>query len=248
MLRDCLGWRFDDNRFPRPGKAVVKHHRLGLILPRMVVLVRDPRDTLVSFFHHNRDTFTGDAFNHGAVRLYGKALFEGLTDDPGAMIRRFVEVAETRPVSPAFTWRAFYQAALDRGGHIVRYEDLRTDPAAVLGDLFEALAIPVEPGRIAEVTRQHDIGHILAAREKADRGKGRTGDSKTGDGKTGDGKTGDGKTGDSRTGDDKTGDGKAGHHFIRRGKIGGYQDELDTETIALIERNNAALMQRLGYA
>lgn len=206
MLRDCLEWRFDDNTYPMPGKAVVKHHRLNFKMPRTVTVVRDPRDVAVSQFHHCHDTFHADGFNKHIVKLYREKVFTpGAT--PAEDLAAFVEVTMREPISPSYSWGQFYSSVDLDSAILVRYEDLRSDPAAALSRLFDALNLPVEAAQIEKVVGAHDITKILAKRKDKD-----------------------------------------ANHFIRKGKVGGWQDDLTPESVKQIEQDAGAFLARFGYA
>lgn len=206
MLRDCLEWRFDDNTYPMPGKAIVKHHRLNFAMPRTVTVVRDPRDVAVSQFHHCRDTFHADGFNQYIVKLYREKVFTpGAT--PAEDLAAFVKVSMQQPISPSYTWGQFYGAVNFDAALMVRYEDLRRDPMAELSRLFAALDLDVSQAQIEKVVGAHDITKILKDRTDKD-----------------------------------------ANHFIRKGKVGGWQDDLDPASVALVEQDAGAFMARFGYA
>ena len=163
MLRDCLDWRLDDNAYPLPGKAVVKHHRIRFPHLPTVTVVRDPRDVAVSYYHHCRRVFAADGFNRNIVALMRERVFDGCST-PEEELAAFVEMMVEKPISPAFTWGDFYRSGHRRETVLVRYEDMRSDPAATLTRIFENVGQTVDAQKIAAVVDSHDISKILQQR------------------------------------------------------------------------------------
>lgn len=172
MLRDVTGWRFDDNVIPRPGKSIVKYHRMPLNVERQIAIVRDPRDVFVSLYFHSRAVFQDDPFNSAIVDATRSVLDEH--KDESSQIAAFVDRLLSDPIYPRFAWHEFYQYHLDRGTPVFRYEDFREDPENALVKLLGEVGIKVAPERLSEVVEQHSIDKILARREaeNSDGGKG----------------------------------------------------------------------------
>lgn len=163
MIRDVTGFRFDDNAIPKPGKSVVKFHRLPLNVKRQAVVVRDPRDVFVSFYFHCKAVFQDDPFNGQIVARLNEEVFSRYDDEP-SQVRAFVDRLIDDPIYPRFTWHAFYEHYLARGVPVFRYEDFRSDPAATMARLLKALDVAIAPGVIEKVVEDHAIEKILAAR------------------------------------------------------------------------------------
>ena len=165
MLRDCVGWRFDDNAYPWFGPSVIKHHRRAFTAAPAVTMVRDPRDVAVSYYYHCRQVFDGDDFNRHSVRLI-EPVFRGKSTR-SEELDAFVEMLTGAPISPAFTWGEFYSHR-DRDGTVwVRYEDLRRDTQSELSRILRELGIDHDPGSVAAVAESHDIDRIRARRTQS---------------------------------------------------------------------------------
>lgn len=163
MIRDVTGFRFDDNAIPRPGRSVVKYHRLPLAVKRQAVVVRDPRDVFVSFYFHCKAIFQDDPFNGQIVAMVEAEVFSRHADEP-SRIAAFVDRLIDKPIYPRFTWHAFYDHYLAQGVPVFRYEDFRSDPAATLDRLLKAMDVAVPASVIDKVAEDHAIDKILAAR------------------------------------------------------------------------------------
>lgn len=164
MLSECLDWRFDDNAYPLPGKAVIKHHRLNFTPKPTVTVIRDPRDVAVSYYHHCRRPFSGDGFNRNSVALMEERIFSKHDDEAGEL-HAFVEAMTTDPITPRFTWGDFYRRNDLSTAIVVRYEDMRADTAASLTRVFQELEMDVPQERIKVVAESHNIEKILEKRE-----------------------------------------------------------------------------------
>lgn len=163
MLADALGSRFDDNRFPRCGPSVIKLHRAEFAKGKRIVIIRDPYDVAVSFFHHHREIYADNGFNTGAVALAQKRIFRPDMSEAQAL-DAFVNHIVKTPITPRLTWGEFYRQCSAREDIILRYEDLRVDAASLLAVAFERLSIPVERAALIKADKANDINAILEKR------------------------------------------------------------------------------------
>ncbi|MFT6606248.1 MAG: hypothetical protein ACJA2X_001451 [Halocynthiibacter sp.] len=163
MLAQALHWRFDDNRYPRFGPSVIKLHRAKFARGKRIVIIRDPRDVAVSYFHHHREIYADNGFNTRAVALGKSHIFRPEMNEDEAL-DAFVTHTIQSPISPPLTWGAFYQKCRARGDHILRYEDLRSDPVTPLERALDKLEISVERSRLAAAEKAHDIETVLTKR------------------------------------------------------------------------------------
>lgn len=168
MLSDVLDRRFDDNRYPRPGSAIMKHHRASFDLTPTITVIRDPRDVAISYFHHMLEAFTDDPFNKHGVRIMQNEIYDGASADAGNddQLAVFIEKLTTSPVSPAFTWGEFYRPQAKQDNPILRYEDMRTDPLESIGGVLDAVGAEYSKARLQEVIDANNIEKILAKRKK----------------------------------------------------------------------------------
>ena len=165
MLRDVTGWRFDDNTMPLPGPAVVKYPRLPLSVRPLALIVRDPRDVLVSLFHHSRAVFEDDPFNSTLVHAWREVFLRH--DCESEQLDAFVERQLTDPVYPRFAWSEFYEHFLSCGTPIFRYEDFRANTAATLSSLLSGLGVKASAEAVERISEAHSIDKILAKRAES---------------------------------------------------------------------------------
>lgn len=168
MLSEVLDRRFDDNRYPKFGTAVMKHHRLSFGLTPTITVIRDPRDVVVSYFHHMLKSFSDDPFNKHGVRIMQNEIYDGQSAEPsnGDHLAIFIERLILSPVSPAFTWGEFYRHQAKHDNHILRYEDMRTDPLTNIGLVLRAVGADYSEARLQQVIDAHNIDKILAKRQQ----------------------------------------------------------------------------------
>lgn len=205
MLSETLGYRFDDNTYRKLGPSITKSHFAGPIGPSTVLVIRDPRDVAVSFFHHMKAVFTDDPFNSKSVTYFANNVFkEDATERENLQL--FVKSLYEAPKYPPNTWSDFYEKALPGAVTVVKYEDLRAKTAETLTHVLTKLDIDPSEHPVDEVAGNHDIEKILKAR------------------------------GDNN---------KA--HFIRKGKVGNWAEELDADTVKMIENASRDLMKKFDY-
>jgi len=205
MLSDSLGYRFDDNVYRKFGPSITKNHFAGAIGPKTILVIRDPRDVAVSYFHHVKATFADDPFNTKSVRYYAENVLKDSASER-ENLQLFARSLYEQPKYPPCTWNAFYTQTLETAVKVVKYEDLRTKTADTLTEVLTALDMNPADYPIDEVADSHDITKIL-----------------------------------------KTRDDPSKPHFIRKGKVGNWAEELEPEIVDLINTHNGDLMRRFGY-
>ncbi|QIN77683.1 hypothetical protein GBA65_03215 [Rubrobacter marinus] len=152
MLEKALGVPFPRNRLPVFRSSIMQGHYLS---PRgmknVLVVWRDGRDIMVSWYHHC--LFANERQNAPLVAETRRDLrFEDYGDVQGNL-PAFLEYAFTRQRRPHFTWPDFVHQWHDRRGVVhTSYEALRRDPAGELVRISRELAgRDLDPGRAAEI-------------------------------------------------------------------------------------------------
>lgn len=129
-----------------PSPRILKSHeyfdpRYGTVL----YVVRDPRDVLVSYFHHQRKT--GQLTDDEPVEAFAEAFLDGTVDDYGTWQENVVSWTCVRRGDPGFK--------------MVRYEELRADPIRVTSEMAEFLGLNASRAAIARA-----VGDSTFARMK----------------------------------------------------------------------------------
>jgi hypothetical protein len=153
MLCRALDVPFPRNRLPLLRTSIMHGHYLSpLGIKNAVVVWRDGRDVMVSWYHQQ---LIPHEWNERQVRRSRKELPLGDYGDVYGNLPAFIDYAFTKPHSPRFSWADFVRRWHGRKGAIhVRYEDLREDTTGelrriVLGLTGERLS-PEEATAIAE--------------------------------------------------------------------------------------------------
>lgn len=129
---------------------VLLHPRIRLRDRRFVLLVRDPRDALVSQFY----SFGGKHLSHKPPAKNKEGFLRTVQATADLDIDDYV-------VQVAGNLRkklVAYREGLDfTRGLVFRYEDIFFDKQGFLGDIFKHFELAVDPQVIEAVARQHDI-------------------------------------------------------------------------------------------
>lgn len=128
LLGEALDVPFQRQRVPLPKPSVLHVHYLHPGKMKNVVVVwRDGRDTLLSWYYHS--LFPNDL---GGNRVLVERVRNDLPftdyEDVYANLPRFLEYSFTQQSSPKFSWADFVRSWYSRREAVhVRYEDLRAD-------------------------------------------------------------------------------------------------------------------------
>ena len=168
MLSDALDLPFRRNAPIRFEPAVTHGHFLSpLGLRNVVVLWRDPRDLLVSYYYHCY--FRNEHGNAALVRLMKARCPFADYADIRANLPAFIGFLSNTPLSPSFTWPGFAAVWAGRPRTVqTSYEALRADTPGELARVAEALTGgPLPAGRAAEVAGRHSFARVKEAAERA---------------------------------------------------------------------------------
>lgn len=139
MLAQAIDLPFRRNEPIRLEAAITHGHFISpLGLANTLVLWRDPRDVVVSYYFHSY--FVNEHNNAGLVALMKmRHPFQDYTDIR-SNLPRFIEILSREPVSPSFSWPDFAKIWAGRPGTVqTSYEALRADTAQELKRVTEAL-------------------------------------------------------------------------------------------------------------
>ena len=129
---------------------VLQEAEVGLQDCRFVLLVRDPRDALVSqYFSYGKSTGS-----HAVPKKNAEAFIAARDALPERTIDEYV-IALSRQLRKKL--EAYRDALNFDLGLVRRYEDVFFDKETFLGEVFEHFDIKVPKGLIARVAEKHDI-------------------------------------------------------------------------------------------
>lgn len=155
MLAAALGVPFPRHRFPALRSSIMQGHYLdGWGMRNVVVVWRDGRDVMVSFYH-----FCLFRLPYGNAELVDEVRRDlpfADYDDVRRNLPAFIEYAFTRHQHPRFSWSQFVRCWLDAPGVVqTRYEALRDDPERELRRVVAALSgRELAPARAKAIVEQ----------------------------------------------------------------------------------------------
>ena len=158
MLGAALGVPFPRHRFPALRSSIMQGHYLdGWGMRNVVVVWRDGRDVMVSFYH-----FCLFELPHGNAELVAEVRRDLPFQDYGDVSRNlpaFIEYAFTRHQHPRFSWSEFVRRWHDAAGVVpTRYESLREDPAGELRRVVGVLTgRELPPARAREIAEAYSF-------------------------------------------------------------------------------------------
>jgi hypothetical protein len=144
MLADYLEIPFPRNKIPLDYRCVIHGHYLYFpTLKNVIVLYRDGRDVMVSYYFHS--LFPNEIRNsHFVKTMRGYLAFKDY-HDVIANLPRFLEFVFTRKPSPRFNWAEFVDNWADRNNtYSLKYENLLSEPLRELSKLL-ATRFSLEP-------------------------------------------------------------------------------------------------------
>lgn len=154
MLAVALDAPFAQHRLPGAGKAVLHgHFRGGWGLNNVVVLWRDGRDVLTSYYHYwmFRDQISSPELS---AQVRADLAFADPTD-VRANMPEFVDYCFTRQRYPRFSWGDFARGWATAPGVVhARYESLHADAATELSRIVrEVSGAELDPGAASKVAK-----------------------------------------------------------------------------------------------
>lgn len=117
---------------------------------RFVLLVRDPRDALVSQYF----SFGRKKSSHAAPKVNAEAYMERINAVQDTEIDTYVLGAAEHLNRKLIEYRTYLNFDL---GEVRRYEDIYFDKQGFLTDIFRHFEIEIDPRIVADVAREHDI-------------------------------------------------------------------------------------------
>ncbi len=183
--------RVDYGKMPRP-RFFKAHAHYDAELPKVVYVLRDPRDVMVSYWHYDRLINAGRAPSLAA----------------------FVARDDHWPCR----WDAHVTGWLLEGQHpcmlVIRYEEMHQDAREVLRRVLDFAAVPYTSSEIERAVAASRF-ETMRSLEEQDGAAEEVADPK--------------------------------ERFVRRGRVGGWRDELDPEIQRVLERKYGPVMEAVGY-
>ncbi|TWG95398.1 sulfotransferase domain-containing protein [Mesorhizobium sp. J18] len=169
LISTALELPFYDNLTPPTRPQILKGHFYNpWTMNRGVLVWRDGRDVMVSWYHHCFHKFKDVPINHRTVdHMRAKYNFADY-DDIRANLPAFLEREMKTPFYPSFTWPQFVERWHDNRRMVhVRYEDMRSNPNAELAKTIRRLGHDSSESALQAAIDKFDIKKVLVEREKS---------------------------------------------------------------------------------
>lgn len=146
MISEYFELPFFRNEMPKLKSSIMHgHYRYFPTMRNVIILDRDGRDIMVSFYFHS--FFKNELFNEKLVnRMRSELIFEDY-DDIESNLPKFIEYKFTRKRPPRFTWSEFVESWREKEVCRLKYEDLLIRPVHELESAIKYLAAE-KPDRI----------------------------------------------------------------------------------------------------
>lgn len=151
MLSELLSLPFPRNRMPMSNEVILHGHYMNNIKrDKTVVLWRDGRDVLISWYFHS--LFYNNISNKVLVDEVRSKLKFSDFDNLSANLVDFIEYSFTKQKHPSFSWTMFVDRWYADGAIChVKYEALRSNAISELSRVIEYLSGKVLPYSIIEI-------------------------------------------------------------------------------------------------
>lgn len=158
MLAELTGYDFPRQRFPGFKPSI--YHGHYLFKPsslNTIVFWRDPRDVMVSWYHHC--LYKSDKNNHQLVDQIRKFLDIENVDNIRENLPRFIEYSFTASLSPRFSFNDFFDTWYGREDAVhSSYEALKQDPENEVLRIIKELDISeINITKIADVVDKYSF-------------------------------------------------------------------------------------------
>lgn len=155
MIAQSSGVDFPQNRAPSKMNSVFHgHYMCRFKRVRNVVLWRDPRDIMVSWYYHC--FFYNERNNHKRVDENRSAVkFEGY-DDINRNMLAFIDWCFNKGGAPGFSWNDFFDFWYKEDPYCFHtsYEKLTADPVLELGRICSFNGVPQKEQDLIEVVKK----------------------------------------------------------------------------------------------
>lgn len=174
MLAEALDVPFPTHSpIPRVGPCVF-HNHWGPTrrLHRVIYLMRDGRDTMVSLYFHRMRAIATELdrpFNVAMKRRYEKLFGAGFdTDDTHAHLGKFIESEMLHPRMSRLHWGDHVLGWLsmrDRLSSVVMYENLRADPAGEMQRITSGLDLNIDAENVRQTVDRFSFSKMAGGRQ-----------------------------------------------------------------------------------
>ena len=175
MLRTYRGTKiFTYDRLLQKNDVILCHRCFTQRYKKPIVVVRDPRDLYVSFYHYENSFTLSD--QHSPI-------FDDFQHNPNRPVRddfnEYLKVKLTKPSHPWFYYSQFLDSWLNvQENCLIRYEDCLKDPESQLISMIRFLNDPLDLERLEETVRTTSFAAVTEQKYGERRETGETDNTK----------------------------------------------------------------------
>jgi len=160
MISEIAGISFPRNTIPTIKTSIFQGHYLSTYgISKSVVLWRDPKDILVSWYHHS--VIGNDHSNPKFVQQTRVAIGANNPEDIKGNLSNFIEYSFSGRMSPGFNWNDFFDRwFFDDSVLHIRYEDLVLEPFESFSKLVLSLGFSPEQSVIEDVLDKYSFKNV----------------------------------------------------------------------------------------
>lgn len=157
MVAELAGVDFPRNRFPCERRSAFQGHYLRSYGQKnVIVLWRDPRDIVISYYFHAiiGNSHTNPAHTEAFRKACGIVEPENIQKE----LPKFIRYMFSGKMSPRFTWSDFFDRWHGAEGCLhVSYEELRSSPAAAMTRISEYLSVDMDEAGLRAIIDKHSF-------------------------------------------------------------------------------------------
>lgn len=157
MVSDALGLSFPRNEFPRDRNCFFQGHYLtDFGLKQKIILWRDPRDIVVSYYYHS---VVGNTHSSPSlIKETRQAIGADIPDDINKNLNAFIHYLFSGEMSPRFTWNDFFDQWWGKASCChVSYESLKSEPQVQLARILDELGFEADAEQLMRVVEKYSF-------------------------------------------------------------------------------------------
>lgn len=161
MIGDLLDIPFPRNRFPILKPSIMHGHYLRRkTMHNVVILWRDGRDVMVSWYHHC--LFKNEIDNHSLVKTVTNDLQLKDINAVKFNLPEFIEYSFEKQKHPSFSWATFVNSWINQSDVVyLHYEKMRENPVSELQRVVQELtSLKIDDNTVIKVVDKYSFAKM----------------------------------------------------------------------------------------